>query len=103
MKARIFILMTTLCFCTIGCSSIGGLIAFDQADSNGKGFEVRHQLPSQFTQDDSTSFEVFNLSPYVLHLEFDEIASNSNQTPVRGDGGASLNAYAACLTLKVMF
>jgi hypothetical protein len=95
--------MTTLCFCTIGCSSIGGLIAFDQANPGVSGFEMRHQLSSQFTQDDSTSFEVYNHTPYVLHLEFDEIESNSNGAPIRGDGGASLNAYAACLTLKVMF
>jgi hypothetical protein len=95
--------MTALCFCTIGCSSIGGLTAFDQAYSNGNGFEMHHQLSSQFTQDDSTSFEVYNHSPYVLHLEFDEIESNSKGAPIRGDGGASLNAYAACLTLKVMF
>ena len=51
----------------------------------------------------SKSFAVFNNNPYALHLEFEEADLESYQTPVNGDGGASLNAYAACLTLKVMF
>jgi hypothetical protein len=48
-------------------------------------------------------FQVYDSNPYTIHLEIEEPDSTSESEPLYGDGGASLNAYAACLTLKVIF
>ncbi len=40
---------------------------------------------------------IFNGSPYALSLDVEEVEQDALQTPVHGDGGVSLNAYAACL------
>jgi hypothetical protein len=49
------------------------------------------------------SFTVYTNNPYALHLEIDETDASEKIEQLNGDGGASLNAYAACLTLKVIF
>ena len=46
---------------------------------------------------------IFNSRPYALSLDVEAMEQDALQTPVHGDGGVSLNAYAACLTMKVMF
>jgi hypothetical protein len=103
MKIRILILMITICLGTFGCSSLGGLLALETTDPRENSMAAISSPHAGFLQDDPQSFEVYNSAPYALHIEFEDIASHSNQTPIHGDGGASLNAYAACLTLKVMF
>ncbi|MBL0715221.1 MAG: hypothetical protein JJV98_16150 [Desulfosarcina sp.] len=97
MKTLNFILITAVCLSTIGCSSLSGLIPMRPAALNESVYY------SQLVQNNPTSFEIFNNNPYALRLEIEETAPDSNWIPVRGDGGASLNAYAACLRLKVMF
>jgi hypothetical protein len=49
------------------------------------------------------SVQVYNSDPYTIHLEIEESDSHQELEPLNGDGGVSLNAYAACLTLKVIF
>jgi hypothetical protein len=53
--------------------------------------------------DRSGTIRVYNNNPYTVHLEIEETDSQREMEPINGDGGASLNAYAACLTLKVIF
>jgi len=49
------------------------------------------------------SVQVYNSNPYTIHLEIEESDSPQELEALYGDGGVSLNAYAACLTLKVIF
>ena len=49
------------------------------------------------------SFSVYTNNPYALHLEIEDTDRSGKIEQFNGDGGASLNAYAACLTLKVIF
>jgi hypothetical protein len=51
----------------------------------------------------TSTFTVYTNNPYTLHLEIDETNTSEETEQLNGDGGASLNAYAACLTLKVIF
>ncbi len=103
MKKLILIVMTIICLGSIGCSSLGELMTGNQALYSDAGLDPLPPVHLNMDQNESKSFQVFNNNPYALHLEFDREDLNKNQTPVNGDGGASLNAYAACLTLKVMF
>jgi hypothetical protein len=52
--------------------------------------------------DANTKSKIDNNRP-ILHLAFVSADPTSNRASILGDGGASLNAYAACRTLKVMF
>ena len=88
---------------TIGCSSLGGLMPMGPGFHGAKGVDSLRPLHPELAQKGSPSFEVFNNDPYALNIGFEEPVSDPMRTPVNGDGGAPLNAYAACLTLKVMF
>ncbi len=103
MKNAILLMMITACFGASGCSSLGELVTpapaiYSQAQNDASAY-----IQPLTDEISSKSFQVFNNNPYALHLEFAEADLEPYQTPVNGDGGASLNAYAACLTLKVMF
>ena len=83
---------------TMGCSSLAHIMQASYAE----------QLDSAWTQDtvadhSAGSFRVYNADPYTVHLEIEETDSQEGLEQLNGDGGASLNAYAACLTLKVIF
>ena len=103
MRIRLFILATTLCMVATGCSSLGDLITM--APMRDTDVQSETLLPDalQANQNHSKSLYVFNSSPYALSLDVEEMEQDALQTPVHGDGGVSLNAYAACLTMKVMF
>ena len=104
MIKKAFILVTlTLSLGATGCSSLGELVALDPTLYSQTRNNVSPSVQPLMDANSSKSFTVFNNNPYALHLEFEEADLESYQTPVNGDGGASLNAYAACLTLKVMF
>lgn len=103
MKITILILMVTICLSNAGCSALSGLIAFDPVRQFRERPETALPLYGTIALDESQSFEVYQSAPYALHLEFLDALSQSDLATIYGDGGASLNAYAACLTLKVMF
>ena len=88
---------------TIGCSSLGGWIPPIPVSQDVNGVVSLSPLHPELAHNTSKSFDVFNMNPYAINLEFDESGTDPMRIPARGDGGASLNAYAACLTLKVMF
>lgn len=48
-------------------------------------------------------FRIYKASSYTVHLKIEETDAQEGMEHLNGDGGASLNAYAACLTLKVIF
>ncbi len=82
----------------IGCSSLAHIVEtnfFDQPEIA----KIENGSPSQ----QLGSLQVYDSTPYTVHLEFEERDSNEKLEQLNGDGGASLNAYAACLTLKVIF
>ena len=103
MKNMIHIAIIIFSLTTIGCSSFGGMIPMGPGFHGANGVNALHPLYPELTQKTSNSFQVFNNNPYALNIGFEEPVSDPMRTPVNGDGGASLNAYAACLTLKVMF
>ena len=88
---------------TIGCSSLGGLMPMGPGFHGAKGVEVLSPLHPELAHKDRKSYEVLNHNPYAINIGFEDSGSDPMRIPARGDGGASLNAYAACLTLKVMF
>ena len=98
---RIAIILFSLTL--IGCSSLGGLIPTNPASYVAYGVDSQRPLHPALDQNKSKSFEVFNHHAYAVNIGFEKPATDPIRTPIRGDGGASLNAYAACLTLKVMF
>ncbi len=102
-KKAALIVMIAFCLGATGCSSLGELVALDPTLYSQTRHDVSPSIQPLMDTNSSKSFAVFNNNPYALHLEFEEADLQSYQTPVNGDGGASLNAYAACLTLKVMF
>ncbi len=91
------------CMGATGCSSLGDFITMGPANN------TTHQNASlspdalQTVHRNSKTFYVFSSKPYTLSLDVEEMEPDFLQTPDYGDGGVSLNAYAACLTLKVMF
>ncbi len=103
MKNAILVTMICLCLGASGCSSLGELVILEPTLYRQTRNDVSSSIQPLMDQNSSKSFQVYNSNPYALHLEFEEADWEPYQTPVNGDGGASLNAYAACLTLKVMF
>jgi hypothetical protein len=98
MKSLGLIILLIFCLSTMGCSSLAHIMQTNYAK----------QLDSAWTQGaladpHAGSFRVYNAEPYTVHLEFEETNSQEGLEQLNGDGGASLNAYAACLTLKVIF
>ncbi len=100
---QLIILALTLCMGATGCSSLGDLVSREPARCTAFRGEALSPDTMQTVQKSSKSVYVYNSNPYMLSLDVEEMEQDSFQTPVSGDGGVSLNAYAACLTLKVMF
>ena len=103
MRNMVHIAIIIFSLTTIGCSSLGGMVPMGPSFYGANGVDPLPSLYPELTPKKSKSFEVFNNNPYALNIGFEEPLSDPMRTPVSGDGGASLNAYAACLTLKVMF
>ena len=98
MKSLCLILFVAICFSTMGCGTLAHIVQTNMITNPGGGlFEdpTADHLPG--------SFQVYSSDPYTVHLEIEDFDSNEELEPLNGDGGASLNAYAACLTLKVIF
>jgi hypothetical protein len=98
MKSVGLSILMIICFSTIGCSTLAQIVHptyAEQLDSAWmQGVDTDHNVGS---------FPVYNAEPYALHLEIEETDTQEGLEQLNGDGGASLNAYAACLTLKVIF
>lgn len=103
MKNMIHIAIIIFSLTTFGCSSFDGLIPMGPGFHGATGVDAWRPLHPELIQNRLKSFEIFNNNPYAVNIGFEEPVSDPIRTPVSGDGGASLNAYAACLTLKVMF
>jgi hypothetical protein len=99
MKCLSLFLLMILCTSMLGCSTVAHIM---QQGAYG-AHPDNDWVESTDADKHSGSFQVYNNSPYTLHLEIEETDSQGEMEPVNGDGGASLNAYAACLTLKVIF
>ena len=83
----------------IGCSSMAHIMHNDNYMAPTGG----HWIEGAGADNRTGGFQVYNSNPYALHLEIEETESQGEIELLNGDGGASLNAYAACLTLKVIF
>ena len=98
MKPLAILILLIFCLSTAGC---GSLVHIMQDNSAGQ----LHSAWSQGAHIDrqASSFRIFNAEPYTVHLEVEDTEPKEGLEQLNGDGGASLNAYAACLTLKVIF
>ena len=103
MKIGNLIVTIVLSVSAIGCSSLGGWIPRGPVPYAANGVEVLSPLHPELAHKDRKSYEVLNHNPYAINIGFEDSGSDPMRIPARGDGGASLNAYATCLTLKVMF
>jgi len=83
----------------LGCSTVAHIVH----DSRFVAPAGDHWIEEAGADNRTGSFRFYNSNPYALHLEIEETDSQGELEPLNGDGGASLNAYAACLTLKVIF
>ena len=98
MKWLVIIGLITISASMLGCSSMAHIMQTN----------FRLQPSSDWTAGTKTdghigSFSVYTNNPYALHLEIEDTDTSGEIEQLNGDGGASLNAYAACLTLKVIF
>jgi len=98
MKYTTIIMIVAICFLTTGCGTLAHIVQ--------NNFVI--QPDGRFTENltpghQAGIIQVYNNKPYTVHLEIEETDSHEEMEPLNGDGGASLNAYAACLTLKVIF
>ena len=98
---KVYIVATLLLFSlfTIGCSSLSLRLADDMEASAYS--TARAIYPSQSAP--NSGIEVYQKAPFALQVGIEEAQSDTNANKINGDGGASLNAYAASLTLKVIF
>ena len=98
MKSLVLITIIAMCFIMTGCGSLAHIVQKNfrmEPDSRSGGDITPGHQPG--------TIRVYNNNPYTVHLEIEETDTQREMEPLNGDGGASLNAYAACLTLKVMF
>ena len=98
MKALTLLFLIWFCLSTAGCSTLAQIMQPTCAE----------QLDSAWTQGaaderQANHFQVYGAAPYTVHLAIEDTDSQEGLEHLNGDGGASLNAYAACLTLKVIF
>ena len=98
MKRVMPFILITMCFAMTGCSTMAHIMQNNFITQPDYGFSGNTTDEVQ-----SVGFQVYNSNPYTVHLEIEESDPNQELDPLNGDGGASLNAYAACLTLKVIF
>lgn len=98
MKFLIIIFIMGACLSMTGCGSLAHIVQTSYITQPGNGSFDPGTADLQ-----PGSFRVYHNNPYTVHLEIEETDSQEEMQPFNGDGGASLNAYAACLTLKVIF
>ena len=99
MKCLVIIMVITISALMLGCSSMAHIMQSNfslQPSSNDWSEEFK-------TDSHLGSFSVYTNNPYALHIEIEDTDRSGEIEQLNGDGGASLNAYAACLTLKVIF
>ena len=99
MKFLAILSTIAICLSTAGCGTMAHLMH----SSNYTAPSDDYWIDAAGKNSRSGSFQFYNSNPYALHLEIEETDSQGELEPLNGDGGASLNAYAACLTLKVIF
>lgn len=98
MKFLCVLIFVAICFSMTGCSTLAHVMETNFTEQPGS------DLLNNATADQPLgSVQVYNSNPYTIHLEIEESDSHQELEPLNGDGGVSLNAYAACLTLKVIF
>jgi hypothetical protein len=99
MKPIIVTLFLLLSLSTIGCGSLPFRLANEtEVSAYSTAYAV---YPTQSPS--STGIEVYQKAPFALQVGIEDAQPEPNANKINGDGGASLNAYAACLTLKVIF
>ncbi|GEM_PF-2186897 len=98
MKFLIIMLIMGTCLSITGCGSLAHIVQGSYITQPGNG-----TFDQGITDLSPSSIRVYHNNPYTVHLEIEETDSQEEMQPLNGDGGASLNAYAACLTLKVIF
>jgi hypothetical protein len=98
MKVLCILTFVAICFSMTGCSTLAHVMETNFTVQPG------NDLLNNATAGQSLGrVQVYNSNPYTIHLEIEESDSLQESEPLNGDGGVSLNAYAACLTLKVIF
>lgn len=98
MKFLCSLIFVALCFSMTGCSTLVHIVKTNFIEQPG------NDLSENATADNTLgSVQFYNSNPYTVHLEIEESDSSQELEPLNGDGGVSLNDYAACLTLKVIF
>jgi hypothetical protein len=98
MKRVMLLILIAMCFVMTGCGTMAHIMQSTFITQPDHGV-----LGNTTDEVQSIGFRVYNSNPYAVHLEIEESDPNQELDPLNGDGGASLNAYAACLTLKVIF
>jgi len=98
MKFLTIIFIMGTCFSIAGCGSLAHIVQSSYMTQPGN-----RSFDQGIADLSPNSFRVYHNNPYTVHLEIEETDSQEEMQPLNGDGGASLNAYAACLTLKVIF
>lgn len=98
MKCLLIVILIAMTASMLGCSSMAHIMQ--------SSFRV--EPSSDWSEEPNSdrhigSFSVYRNNPYALHLEIEDTDTSGEIEQLNGDGGASLNAYAACLTLKVIF
>lgn len=88
-----FILIAT-CLLMTGCNSLAPMMHMNPDSARMQGVHLENH---------PDGFRIYNANSYAVHLEIEETDAQEGMEHLNGDGGASLNAYAACLTLKVIF
>lgn len=98
MKCLGIILLIIMMASMLGCSTMAHIMQ-DNFTTQPENEWVEQSGSDNY----AGSFQVFARNPYALHLEIEDTDTLEDMERLNGDGGASLNAYAACLTLKVIF
>jgi len=99
MKVLIGTTLLLFSLTTFGCGSLSLRLPNDLEAS---AYSTAHAVyPTRANE--SNGLEVYQKAPFALQVGIEEAQPDSNANTINGDGGASLNAYAACLTLKVIF
>jgi len=98
MKSLSVLILIAICFSMTGCSTLSHIVGVNFAAQHDNGLYENSTANRQIG-----SVRVYNNNPFTINLEIEESDSRQELEPHIGDGGASLNAYAACLTLKVIF
>jgi len=98
MKRLGILLLIIILASMLGCSTMAHIMQNNFAAQSENGWVAQSGSESR-----AAGFPVYTSNPYALHLEIEDTDTLEDMEQLNGDGGASLNAYAACLTLKVIF